>query len=241
MFVNLAHRGASAYLPENTVEAFCLGLWMGAGGIETDVRRASDGTLVLFHDDELKRMAGRPGSVGDYTYRELHDMDVLLEGCPDVGRIVRFEDFARYFGHKNIVFQIELKAEDIERDVVEVMRGYGMAEKSFVSSFDAEKLEKVKSFAPDVRTCLLCGTYDEDTEALISKIKADCVSLRAGGMTAQTVESAVKDGLRVHAWGVKNTEDMRRALDCGVQGMTVNFPDVLANELKIRGEDASNG
>ena len=51
LFINYAHRGASAYAPENTMSAFLLGIKQGANGIETDVRRTKDGVLVLFHDD----------------------------------------------------------------------------------------------------------------------------------------------------------------------------------------------
>ena len=58
--INYAHRGASAYAPENTMSAFDLGLRMNADGIETDIRRTKDGVLVLFHDDDLLRIAGIP-------------------------------------------------------------------------------------------------------------------------------------------------------------------------------------
>ena len=70
-FVNYAHRGASEYLPENTMLAFYTGIYMGANGIETDVQRCKDGTLVLFHDDTLLRVTGEAGSVEDYTFPEL--------------------------------------------------------------------------------------------------------------------------------------------------------------------------
>ncbi|MBS1484153.1 MAG: glycerophosphodiester phosphodiesterase, partial [Clostridium sp.] len=63
MFINYAHRGASAYAPENTLSAFYLGLEMGANGIETDIRRTKDGQLVLFHDATLEQAAGLQGGV----------------------------------------------------------------------------------------------------------------------------------------------------------------------------------
>jgi glycerophosphoryl diester phosphodiesterase len=240
MTINLAHRGASAYAPENTMDAFCLGLWMGADGIETDVRRASDGTLVLFHDDSLLRMTGHEGAAEDCDYAQLHALDVSARGRSGVGKIVRFEDFARYFGHKAIVFQIELKTRGIAGDAAEIMRRYGMAPKSHISSFGADMLREAKSAAPDIRTCLLCDSYDAKTASLLKEIKAECVSLRAGTLTARQVREAERDGLSVRAWGVKDAETMLRALDCGVSGMTVNFPDVLKKELKRRGE-ADNG
>ena len=71
MFVNYAHRGASAYYPQNTMSAFYAGLGMNANGIETDVRKTKDGVLVLFHDDTLDRVCGVSGRIDDMLYDEL--------------------------------------------------------------------------------------------------------------------------------------------------------------------------
>jgi glycerophosphoryl diester phosphodiesterase len=56
-----AHRGASAHAPENTLAAFELAKTAGADGIELDVRLDGDGTVIVFHDDDLRRLCGRPG------------------------------------------------------------------------------------------------------------------------------------------------------------------------------------
>ena len=73
-FVNYAHRGASEYLPENTLLAFYTGIYMGANGIETDVQRTRDGVLVLFHDDTLQRVTGQSGCIADYTFEQLQQL-----------------------------------------------------------------------------------------------------------------------------------------------------------------------
>jgi len=67
VFVNYAHRGASAYAPENTFLAFYTGLYMGANGIERDVQMTKYGVLVLFHEDTITRLTGAEGSASDYT------------------------------------------------------------------------------------------------------------------------------------------------------------------------------
>ena len=69
--INYAHRGASEYAPENTMAAFCMGVEMGANGIETDVQRTRDGVLVLFHDATLMRTAGLDRRVCDMSWAEL--------------------------------------------------------------------------------------------------------------------------------------------------------------------------
>ena len=75
-FVNYAHRGASEYLPENTLLAFYTGIYMGANGKKTDVQKTKDGILVLFHDDTLMRVTGQSGSIADYTFAQLQAFDV---------------------------------------------------------------------------------------------------------------------------------------------------------------------
>lgn len=67
----ICHRGASAFAPENTLEAYAAAMDYGADGCEIDVRRTSDGVLVLFHDDMLDRLTDGFGTVNQITYYEL--------------------------------------------------------------------------------------------------------------------------------------------------------------------------
>ena len=62
-----AHRGASAYAPENTLEAFRLGAEQGADGVELDVQLSKDGQLVVIHDETIDRVSDGHGYVRDYT------------------------------------------------------------------------------------------------------------------------------------------------------------------------------
>ena len=64
-----AHRGASAYAPENTMEAFALAVKQGADGIELDVQMTKDGEVVVIHDETIDRVSDGKGAVRDYTRR----------------------------------------------------------------------------------------------------------------------------------------------------------------------------
>lgn len=66
-----AHRGASAYAPENTLEAFLLAAEHGADGVELDVQLTKDGEMVVVHDEEIDRVSDGSGFVKDYTLAEL--------------------------------------------------------------------------------------------------------------------------------------------------------------------------
>ena len=70
-----AHRGASGYAPENTLDAFRKAVEMGADGIELDVQMTKDGELVVIHDETIDRVSNGKGWVKDYTYEELKKFD----------------------------------------------------------------------------------------------------------------------------------------------------------------------
>ena len=76
----IAHRGASAHAPENTLAAFRRAVEAGADGIELDVRLARDGVAVVFHDSSLKRTAGRDDKLAHYTSSELRKSTTSVDG-----------------------------------------------------------------------------------------------------------------------------------------------------------------
>lgn len=69
--IGFAHRGAKAYAPENTLQAFALGLEMGANGLESDVWVTADGVPVLDHDGLVKRSLGRGKPIAGHRRAEL--------------------------------------------------------------------------------------------------------------------------------------------------------------------------
>lgn len=230
-FIVYAHRGASEYAPENTFSSFYLGCHMGANGIETDVRRTRDGVLVLFHDDTLGRVVGREGSIGDYSYKELSEMRVrnAKNGTEDV--IVRFEDFLHYFGFRELNFAVELKEEGLEREVISLLDGYGMREKTVITSFCYDNLARVKALCPDFRVGYLADDFDAEKTAMMREIGGEQLCPKASRITESKVEHWHGLGFNVRAWGVYDAELMKAAYRCGVDGMTVNFPDLLVGYI----------
>lgn len=107
----IAHRGASALCPENTMAAFEHGLQLGATGIETDVQMSSDGRLVLIHDETLNRTAGASGWVKDTTYEQLRTLDAGSWFHADFAqeRIPSLEELFDLVQGKRILLNLELK------------------------------------------------------------------------------------------------------------------------------------
>ena len=231
-FVNFAHRGASEYAPENTMLSFNLGIYMGANGIETDVQLTKDGIPVLFHDDTLLRVTGQEGSIGDYTYEQLRQFDVIKGEYTD--KILKFEDFLTHFGFRNITFAIELKTEDAAEATAELIRRYGIGLKTTVTSFKYDALTRIRACAPELKTGFLTGTVDD---ALLAKMREDGIDElcpKASLVTAESVQKWHRMGFNVRAWGVSNEDIMRQVYDAGANGMTVNFPDRLNDYISAQ-------
>src|SRR5579862_7304097 len=71
----IAHRGASAFAPENTLAAFETAMEMGASFIETDLQLSRDAHLVAIHDETLDRTTNGSGLVAAKTLDELRQLD----------------------------------------------------------------------------------------------------------------------------------------------------------------------
>lgn len=231
-FINYAHRGASTYTPENTMLAFYTGMYMGANGIETDVQRTKDGVLVLFHDDTVDRVTDGTGALADYTLAQLQELNISKNGLTD--KIVVFEDFLQHFAFRDIVFAIELKGSGVEEETADLLRKYDMVEKTVVTSFELEYLERFRAYAPEFETGMLTRDLSPQMEERLKDAGITEFCPEAELMNREMVARWHGMGFRVRAWGVYNEDLMHHAYDCGVDGMTVNFPDKLTELLQKR-------
>lgn len=229
-FVNFAHRGAPAYCPENTLLSFYTGLYMGANGIETDIHKTADGTLVLFHDDTLNRVCGVDGRPEEMHSEDFLALRVSANGLWD--HPVTFEDFLIHFADKELTFAIELKGAGCEEAVADMIFKYGLERKCTVTSFHLEYIKRIKEYAPTLRIGYLTSKLDEETVQALIETRADEYCPRGSMLNAEWVERLRSYGFNVRAWGVENEEMMKALYDMGVDGMTVNFPDKLTEYIK---------
>ena len=125
-FVNYAHRGASAYAPENTMAAFKKAFQIGTNGIELDLQKTKDEKIVIFHDDKIDEKSNGTGKISDYTYKELLEFDFGSWFSEEFEneKIVLFEDFMKEVSSKDLILAIELKEEGIEKETLEIIKKY---------------------------------------------------------------------------------------------------------------------
>lgn len=233
--INYAHRGASEYAPENTLSSFYLGLLQGANGIETDVQRTKDGVLVLFHDDTMERITDAEGKISDYTLEELKKVKVIGNSTTDYyDRIITFREFLEKFAGYDIKFAIELKVDDTEIEVADMINEFGISDKTTVTSFDFDRIRKIKEYDHTIRIGLLTIGDGCDKIEMLKEIDGEEMAPEADKMTAESVRTLREAGLGVRAWGIFGYAPflcMKRMCELQVDGMTVNFPDRLTSYL----------
>jgi glycerophosphoryl diester phosphodiesterase len=217
----IAHRGASAYAPEHTLEAYDLALAQGADAIEVDVRPTADGTLVLVHDATLLRTAGDPRSV-----RWLNA--TALDRLQAAGRAPRLADILeRYGGRTRIVVDLKDPTPAWELEVAAMIDGHGLREHVVVQSFDLDAVRRIAAAVPWLAVMALLPRWlawvaDFDTIASY----ATGIGAWHRALDADLVQTARTRGLGVHAWTVDDADEMRRLLDSGVDALITNAPDV---------------
>lgn len=240
MFINYAHRGASAYAPENTMAAFRKALELQATGIELDLQKTKDGRIVIFHDKNIDKHSNGTGKISDYTYNELLDLDFgsWFDKRYRNEKIVLFEDFAKEFLPKKLTFAIELKQEGIEKETLEIIKKYATHDNIYITSFEYKVLEYMRKIDSNIKlSWLIEEKINEDNIDKILKINGTQICPKAEETTKSDIELANKNGLRVRLWGIFNENIMRQVYKLDIDGMTVNFPD----KLKELMEENTNG
>lgn len=231
MTLVIAHRGASAYAPENTMRAFELAARQGADMCELDVQRTADGVLVVFHDDTTARWETQGRPVTHCTLADLQQIDI---GGERVATLAEVCVFAR---ERGMQLNVELKARGIGADVVRLLRNEQVIDQTLISSFWDEALAEIAAIDPDLPRALLMGipTFRPDVRLRESW---PFLELKRIGAVAwhpacqiplldHVLPIVRRAGYRVHVWTVNDPDEMRRFLRVGVDGIITDTPDVL--------------
>jgi glycerophosphoryl diester phosphodiesterase len=220
----IAHRGASAERPENTLPAFELAVAQRADMIETDLHRTRDGAVVVTHDEDLAGLGGR-GEIADASLPEVRALDAG-GGCP----VPTLDEVLDAFGAR-IPFNLELKSgrrapyPELERQAVEAVERRGLLARTLFSSFDDRVLARLRERGPGVRLgVLVSGRAPERWPQRARDVGAEAVHLWRGLASAEALRTARAEGLALHVYTVDAPDEMRRLLDLGVDGLFTNHP-----------------
>ena len=218
----IAHRGASAHLKENTLDAFRLAVEMGADWIELDVRRSRDDVLVIHHDAHISD--GRV--IVKHDHADLPDdlttLSEALEACSGAN------------------VNIEIKNEQYEPDfdpacglveaTLEVALAHRPMDELLISSFNMEVVRRSKAINPELDAGLITMVRIKDPALLAERMVE--VGLQTYHpyqrlLDQEMVDAAHAVGMPVYPWTVNNDEQSGRMIDLGVDGLIGDDPQWL--------------
>lgn len=229
-----AHRGASAYAPENTMEAFELAYKQGADGIELDVQLTKDGELVVIHDETIDRTSFGNGFVKDFTYQELQTIhfNKLHPEYPDV-KIPLLKEVFQFIKETGMTVNVEMKNsiipyEMLEEKVLQLAKKMEVEKQVIYSSFQHKSVVRIKTLKPDAKAGILYsdGWMKVPTYAKSLGVDAIHPALYHILNDNKLIEKSHKKGLCVHVWTVNRKEDMEKLVKQGADAIITNCPDI---------------
>ncbi len=236
--LRFGHRGAPGYprLGENTIPSFRKAIEAGANGLETDIRKTKDGVLVLLHDKALDRTTNGRGSVNDFTYTELHELET-----DNNSYIPTLEEFLREFGGRGKLF-LELKEEGIAKQVKEIIIELNLAKEAVVIAFDEDdrkadassSWEDLRSLPPEIKIGLIASPQKIERISERGLIEAAAelntysINPRADAINPLLVKAAHDKGLYIFAWTINKAEYIGKLNIMGVDGFFSDLPELLS-------------
>jgi glycerophosphoryl diester phosphodiesterase len=232
-FIVMAHRGASAVAPENTLVAYEKAMEMGADYAELDVRQTKDGAIVLMHDKTVHRTTGMKGFVWDFTLEELKQLEAGSwfgekykgEPIPTLEEVIRLVQGRMKL---NIEVKISENEPGIAQKVVDIVRAENFSKNCMITSFDMETIKTFKVIGPDLRTGFI---FDKEYRPDVFEGNWDILSSNYKLVDAEFMCLAKKSGKKTYVWTVNEREEMLRLIGLGVDGIITDKPDLLNSVL----------
>lgn len=212
----IAHRGDTKAGLENTLAAVAAALMLGVDGVEVDLRITRDGRVVLFHDDDLLRLAGRPGSIESLDWTELRKIS-LTGGFP-IPTLEELLDLVK----DSVLLNLELKVArplsgELERRSTEILARFPKA-RLLLSSFQPLSLWRLRRLAPQIPRGYLFEKHWGLHRMLVPLLQPDAVNAPLNHVNRDLVVRQQRAGRRVFVWTVNNENDMKSCMSLGVDG-----------------------
>lgn len=235
----LAHRGLALdangpTVDENTVAAFRAALDAGADYIESDIQVTRDGVAVLFHDDDLSRIAGDPRRIDQISWSELAQIRLPLgEPIPSLQQALEQVPKA--------LFNLDFKVSAAIEPAVAVINQLGAGNRILATSFSEQRRKlavsklalSVAESAGSVRVLGLYLTYRLGLRGWFNRLAlaVDCLQIpvKASVMvfgSAKFIDWAHQAGLEVHFWTINDPDQMRQLILLGADGLVTDRADL---------------
>lgn len=236
--IAFAHRGGALENEENTWPAFEHAVALGYSHIETDVRPSRDGVAVVFHDETLERMAGRPEAVADLDWADLARVETLAGN-----RLPRLDDLLAAWPDRFI--NLEPKSDASVEPIAEAVRRCNALHRICVGSFDQRRVERLRAllgpglcWSPahlGVARLWFAGWGAPAGDLPFPVVQAPPTWGGIPVVTRRLAAAAHARGIDVHVWTVDAEKDIDRYIEIGVDGIMTDRPSLLKDILQRRG------
>ncbi len=229
-----AHRGASAYAPQNTMPAFRKALELGATGVELDVQLTSDGVPVVIHDFVLDTTTDQTGFIHTARWKDLQRADAGVKYGEDFkGTPIPALEEVLALIPSDVCLNVEIKSlsfvdEDTAGTVSKLLNQAGDRD-LLVSSFNHRSLKRFQELSPEIPVGILCGDDLIDFSGYVERsgLKPYSLHPEASYLSPAYVEEAHKKGWKVFSYTINTKEQAGLASQLGIDGVFSDYPDLL--------------
>ncbi|HAN43806.1 MAG TPA: glycerophosphodiester phosphodiesterase [Ruminococcaceae bacterium] len=242
-----AHRGASGYAPENTLEAFKIAADQQADGVELDIQLTKDGELVVIHDEVIDRVSSGSGLVKDYTLKELKSFN-FNKTHPEFAftEIPTLQEVYCLLKNTSLTINVELKTgvffyEGIEEKAVELARKMNMQDRIIYSSFNHYSVVKIKMLEPTAKTGFLYTDGFINMPQYARLMGADAIHPPFNNLKyPNLIDDCKKNNILINVWNIWD-ENIRNCCEMGVNAVITNYPDRTKKLIMQQKQVCNNG
>jgi len=220
----IAHRGASAYEPENTIRAFKRAIEMGCEGIEMDLRRSKDGKIVVIHDETVNRTTNGKGKVSEMTIDEIKKLDSHGEKIPLLSEVLSEV--------KAEVYLLEIKEPGYEESIVKEVKEAKLLDKVIFTSFNYDSLKRIKE-AGGEKIGLIYDSQPYPIQ-LGKSLKAYAMLPSYNLLNRIHANELKRNKFLIFPWVINDVSILEKMVSFKVDGIITDKPDIMRQLKHLR-------
>lgn len=224
--LNIAHRGFTKNLPDNTLEAFKAAIELGVDGIEFDVHETADQKFVIFHDAKLK---GK--DIAKLSLAEVEGIE--LQGRFKIPTLEETLDLCR----KRVKLLVEVKQSRSLNRFLTILRSKAELDDIVIASFNRDLISKLAQLAPEIRSGIITALPTPEPAKMLKSAQSAIIVARFTFVDKKLVDKIHASNLLVYVWGCPDINSARKVAKLGVDGIVSDFPDLVMKEFSANAHE----
>ncbi len=226
----IGHRGAKGHVAENTIPSIKYAIDLGANGVEIDIFRCKSGEIVVFHDNNLKKILNVNLCIEDLDIKKIKSFRIENKyTIPTLEEILSI-------GLDDLILNIELKGKGTAIPTIEVLRKYFKnkllnEENILISSFDWDELLVYRSKSQKTPIAVLIDGNPLIALKFAEKVKAVAINSDYRFLNKRNIDLINSKGYKLFPYTVNDEDQMRKLISLEVDGIITDYPDKLKKIL----------